>query len=648
MPTLRVPSVHVPIAATLFATLLSFSNTSQAQSHALAQPIAIKDVRLESKADAAHMTIVLRDGRIESVLAADAALPSGARIIDGKGQIALPAFVDAFTQAGCAPPAVKTDRDIPLSTHSDVQVDMREANRKGIAPAFKAADVFDLSADKSKAYRESGFGWLISAPGGELLAGTSVLATSRDAAARDQIVLPIAFSHGEFRASGPGYPGTSMGYVAQLRQFFLDAQRQRELELRFNQHRPGPRPPFDADLSAVRSLLLRERRLVCAADSDLAIERWIKLADEQGVDVGIAGGRDAHKLAALLATRKIPVVLTLDWGEEPKDPHEKEKEDAKKKAAEKKPGEAKALEKPPGEKSSETAAPAQEKPAEKPAEAAPAKSAEEQKAADDKKAAEDKAKAEKDEAKFWDYEEPLGVREEKRRLWEEGRDCAMKLQAANASFAFGSGSASPSELLKKVRTLVENGLPRDVAMNALCVVPAQWLGLADHLGAVSPGKDATFALWTDDPFGKDAQVAWMFVDGFAHEFEIKKKDANSGPPKEGLSAKGNWEVTTEGRQGKRTSKLVLEMSTDGTVSGKWTVKNPRDETETTTDVTGHLGGTTLTVEGKLMFGENEVPVTISGELTAESWSGNYTSRRGGNENVSPFTATKTPKQEDLR
>jgi len=647
MPTLRASCLRVPIAAaaTILASLLTLAAASSGQSHALAQPIAIKDVRLDPKADAAHMTIVLREGRIESVLSADAATPSGARVIDGKGQIAVPAFIDGFTQAGCAPPAVKAERDVPTSTRSDVQIDMREANRKGIAPAFRAADVFDLPGDKSKGYRESGFGWLVSAPTGELLAGSSVLATSREAAARDQVVLPIAFSHGEFRASGPGYPGTSMGFVAQLRQFFLDAARQRELELRFNQHRPGPRPAFDAELSAARPLLLRERRLVVAADSDLAIERWIKLGDEQGIDVGVAGGRDAHKLATLLAARKVPVVLTLEWGEEPKDPHEKEKEAAKKKeedAKKKKPGEEKPPEQTPPPIAGEVAPPVQDKPAEKPADAPAVKPAGE------KQTPEEKAKADKDEAKLWDYEEPLLVREEKRRLWEEGRDCAMKLQAAGVSFGFGSGSASPSDLLKKVRTLVEQGLPREVALNALCLAPAQWLGLGEHLGVIAPGKDATFALWTDDPFGKEAQVAWMFVDGYPHEFEIKEKKGNTGKPKEGLSAAGSWEVVTEGRQGKRTSRMVLEMSTDGTVTGKWTMKNPRDETESTSDVTGHLGGTTLTVDGKFTFGEREMSIGLSGELEDDAWSGNATTKRGGGEDVSPFTATRSPKQEDLR
>ncbi len=659
MLTLRGPYVRVPIAALCLATLVSLCPAARAQSHSLSQPTAIENVRLEVKEDAPRKTILLRDGRIESVLDAGAALPGGVRIIDGKGQLAVPAFIDAFTQAGCTPPAVKVDRDVPANTRADVQIDMREANRKGIAPAFRASDVFELAGDKSKGYREAGFGWLVSAPSGELLSGTSVLATSRDAAARDQIVLPIAFNHGEFRASGPGYPGTPMGFVAQLRQFFLDAQRQRELELRFNQRRPGPRPPFDADLAAVRPLLLHERRLMCAADSDLAIERWIKLADEEGIDIAIAGGRGSHELAALLAARKIPVALTLEWGEEPKDPHEKEKEAAKKKAEEKKPEADKAPETPP--KAAEAPPAAEQKPAEKPPEAKPVEPVESKPAEAkpgeakpgeakpaDTKAADDKAKSDKDEAKLWEYEEPMGVREDKRAEWEKGRDCALKLQAAGATFAFGSGSASPSELLKRVRTLIENGLPREVAMNALCVAPAQWLGLGDRLGAIAPGKDATFALWTADPLGKDAQVAWMFVDGFAHEFEIKKKEAPGGKPKEGLSAAGRWEVTTEGRQGKRTAQLSLEMAADGTVSGKYTAKNPRDDSEQTADVTGHLSGTTLSVEFKLSFGEREFTTKFSGELSAETWSGDATSVRGGGENVSPFSAARKPKQEELR
>lgn len=631
---------HAPAAALLAVVLgvpaLTFpASAAPTQSRSQAQPVAVRDVRLEARADAPRKTLLLRGGRIEGVLDATAPLPPAVRVIEGKGQLALPTFIDAYTQAGTTAPVVKPDRDVPVSTRSDVQVDMREAGRKGITPAYRASENFDLPNDKSKPFRESGFGWLVSAPSGELLSGSSVLATSREAAARDQIVQGIAFAHGDFRASGPGYPGTPMGFVAQLRQFFLDAARQRELELRFSQARPGPRPPFDADLAAARPLLLHERRLMCAADSDLAIERWLRLADEQGLDIGITGGRAAHEVASLLAARKIPVVLTLEWGEEPKDPREK------KDAGKAPEGSAqKAPDSGAGAAAESRPAPAGDPPQEKPAEpAAPGAS---EKPASDAPAA---------DPKQWEYEEPLAVREEKRLEWEKGRDCAMKLAAAGVPFAFGSASASPSELLKRVRTLVEKGLGREAALEALCLTPARWLGLDGRVGAVAPGKDATFTLWTGDPLDpavKDAQVAWIFVDGFAHEFEIKPKQAPGGKPKEGLSAAGRYEVTTEGRQGKRTSQLVLEMTADGDVSGKWTSKSPRDDSEQVSDASGHLSGTTLTLEVKFSFGEREFTQKLTGELTADAWSGELTAARPGGESTSPFTATRKPQQEELR
>ena len=622
-PLMRMPPIvssHATLraAASLLGLILLLTPRVLAQSHALPQPVAIKDVRLEPAADAPRQTLLLRDGRIERVQDAAAELPSGVRIVDGKGALAVPAFIDAFTQAGCAPPPPRPQRDLPPNVRSDVQIDMREANRKGITPAFRAADVFELAADKAKGYRESGFGWLISAPTGELLAGTSVLVTSREAAARDQIVLPNAFAHGSFSASGPGYPGTPMGFVAQLRQVFLDAQRQRELELRYSQNRPGPRPAFDADLAAVRALLMRERRLMCAADSDMAIERWLELAGVEGFDVGITGGRAAHELAGRLAQDKVPVVLTLDWGEEPKDPHEKEKEAAKKKTAEpeKKPEAEKAAEAP------------QEPAATDPAAAKPA---------------EEKPKDAKADAKLWEYEEPLGVREEKRRLWEKDRDCAIALHKAGISFAFGSGSSAPAELLKKVRTLVENGLPRESALAALCATPAGWMGLSDHLGVLAPGKDATFALWTDDPFAKDAQVAWMFVDGFAHEFEVKPaKDMGTEKPKEGLDATGRWELVTQGRGGARTSELTLTMDKDGAVTGKLKSKNPQDDSESVSDANGRLSASTLTIETKLVFGEREINLRLSGELGKDEWSGESISKSSFGENTSTFRATRKP------
>ena len=79
----------------------SASSLALAQSRApRPEPYALRGVRLSLEDDATS-TLILRDGVIESILDAQAAVPAGCRHVDGEGLIAMPAFVDAYTTSGC-------------------------------------------------------------------------------------------------------------------------------------------------------------------------------------------------------------------------------------------------------------------------------------------------------------------------------------------------------------------------------------------------------------------------------------------------------------------------------------------------------------------------------------------------------------------
>ena len=619
---LRLPAGLLP--ATLASALVALAASAQ---NAAPRPQlhVLHDVRLADAPDAPRHALVLRDGRIESVLDVAAEFPAGARVIDGRGMLALPAFVDAFTQAGFETPTPVAQQDAPPSEASDVYIDMRVANRKGIQPSFRAAEVFALAKDKSAPWRESGFGALLAAPAGQLLAGTSALCVTREAASRDSILLADVFAHAAFRATGPGYPSTLIGYHAQLRQFFLDAAHHAELEQRYEQGRPGPRPAHDAELAAARSLVRRERRVMCEADSAQDIQRWIKLADELGFELGIVGGREAWKVAAELKARDIPVVLTLQWGDEPKDPNEKDKKSKKDagEAKEKQPDAAAAESKPASKPEGEPVTPpaAEAKPEDKPAEKK-----------DEKKA---------DEKKKWEYEEPLAVREAKRARWVEGRDCAHKLHAAGVRFAFGSGSGNGGELLKKVRTLVENGRPKDAALAALTGGASQMLGAKQHLGAIAPGLDATLALWTASPFAKDAKVAWIFVDGFPHEFDVKPEEKLEGKPDEGVDASGVWDCETKSDQGAQKATLTLKMTPEGEVTGTLVTTGQRGER--TVDVKGTVVGKTLVLEGSYTMRDTEVTAKWKVELDGGTLRGSATTRGPWGETTSEVSGERKPK-----
>lgn len=540
------------------------------------RPVLLKNVRLAAAADAPSASILVRDGRILRVETSDLAAPVDARTIDGKGALVLPAFLDAYSFTGCATPEPKPERDKPRSTSTDVLVDMREANRKGIQPAFRAADAF-APDDKLEDWRKHGFGALLSAPHGQILSGVSALAITRDVAPRDALLRASVFDHAGFDATGPGYPGTPMGSIAQLRQFLLDASRHRELVLRRAAGKPGERAPFDADLEAAQDLLAR-RRTVCAEAEDADdIDRFVKLGDEHGFALAIAGGREAWRRAPLLAERKIPVILTLDWGDEADDPDGKDAKKKKKPAAEDAP---------------------------------------------------------------WTYDEPLASRQEKRRQWVEARDGAKVLSTAGVAIAFGTGKEGPKELLERVRKLVEAGLPRDVALRALTEGAAGILGVAPALGRVAAGSDATFALWTKDPLvDKEAQVAWLFVDGHALELETKKKGSEAAPA-EGVDATGTWALDYDAPQAS-DGEAELRMEKDGKVEGTLRGKSP-DGSALEVKVSGRLSEKTLRVSGDTTIAGRSVELVLEGEIDGDTWKGTLTVPRA---DVLSFTAQRAPKED---
>ncbi len=632
-----MPSLETPRAmrAIVLCALLSFVPCAAGQSRQeRPAPYAIRDVRLSSAADAAAKTILVRDGRIEAIVDAASEIPPGRKIMEGEGRIALPAFLDAWTASGCTLPAPVVDRDRPPAEDANVQIDMREANRKGIHPSFRAVDVADLGGDISKKHREQGFGLLLCAPGGELLAGKSSLLATRDAPTRDLVVQGEVFQHAAFRARGPGYPSTLMGYFAQLRQYFLDARRHALLEERHAQGRPGGRPPWDPDLEAAHELLDGKLRLVCEADRENDIERWIRLSDELGLRIAIAGGRESWKLAAELARREIPVFLTLDWEEEVPDPvAEKKKQEEAAKKKEEQPT-------PPGTGLGEAAQPKEASP---PAEVKP-DSAQGEKAASEEKEPTPEEKKEAEEAKAWEYVEPEPVRIAKRHEWEETRDCARRLQEAGVAYALCTGRGSAADLLKNVRTLVESGFTEDEALAALTSRPASLLGVEHDFGFLTPGHSASFTLWTASPTTKDAQLACIFVEGYPYPFEVKKKKEGGEKPPEGLDLSGRWTITGRTEEANEPSLATLTMNPDGTLGGTLRVTIPQSGDQLESPVSGRLEGLRVSLEAKFTYEGLEITVTMEGTYEGGTITGERKVHSTVFEDTSKFTATRVPDQ----
>lgn len=576
-----------------------------------AGPLLISDVRLQEDAEAARVSIVVRDGRITQILPAGTPPPAGLHLIEGDGALCLPAFVDAFTRAGCETPEPVVDRDLAPDAKADVALGMREANRKGLQPAFRAVDALKFEDDVLEGFRAQGFGIVHSSPDHELLAGQSTLVTSGPAAVRDRVLQAVVGQSAGFRSRGRGYPSTLMGSMAQLRQFFIDAglhQRRRAApEL-------GRRAPYDADLEVGARLLSGEQRVWARADSRDDIERWLGLAEEFGLQLVIVGGRDAWMLAERLKAADIAVVLTLDWGDEPKDPEADEKSEAAE-----------------GSAASETE------------DAGPKPQGDE---ADDQGATEGDDESEGEAANGdddWLYEEPLALRIEHRREWERHRDGARRLAEAGVKFAFGSSGEAPKKLRERIAKVVEAGLDPAVATRALTIGAAELFGESERIGMVQPGFEAHLALWTDAPWSDNAKLSWLIVDGESFELAAADDQAEGDGAGAEVEATGSWRLDFAGNA-RADAEMELSMAEDGSVSGVAKYSAPNGDAFEV-NVTGTVSGDRLQLSATTQIEGFPIEITVDARIDGDAMDGKTVWKTAGGSETNEFRGERRPEGE---
>jgi imidazolonepropionase-like amidohydrolase len=92
-----------------------------------------------------------------------------------------------------------------------------------------------------------------------------------------------------------------------------------------------------------------------------------------------------------------------------------------------------------------------------------------------------------------------------------------RLRAAGVRYCIGAserfGASNLRNLPYHAATAVAYGLPADEALKAITLYPAQILGVADKVGSLGPGKDATLILTDGDPLETTTQVKMAFIQG---------------------------------------------------------------------------------------------------------------------------------------
>lgn len=171
-----------------------------------------------------NATLVVRDGRIVDAGPA-AVIPKDAVVVDCKGKYIYPSFVDIFSSYGQA--------EIKRTGGSWNAAPQFLSNTKGaygwnqaIRSEINAVDLFAVDEAKAATLREAGFGTVVSQPTDGVARGTATLVTlangkENKVIIKEKIAAGYSFDKG---SSTQNYPSSQMGYIALLRQTYLDAQ----------------------------------------------------------------------------------------------------------------------------------------------------------------------------------------------------------------------------------------------------------------------------------------------------------------------------------------------------------------------------------------------------------------------------------------
>lgn len=88
------------------------------------------------------------------------------------------------------------------------------------------------------------------------------------------------------------------------------------------------------------------------------------------------------------------------------------------------------------------------------------------------------------------------------------------LHEAGVKFAFSTGGGANARHVPLSAALaVSYGLPKDIAMKALTIWPAEIFGAEKDIGTVEPGKLANFVITTGDPMDLRTQIVDVFIKG---------------------------------------------------------------------------------------------------------------------------------------
>ena len=264
-------------------------------------------------------TIVVRDGLI-AVIGSTVAIPGDARVIDGTGLTVYPGLIDAYGSLGVSSaPAQGASGGRGGGLGGPAATPARSASNSnypaGLQPEVSVLELLRADGEAFSGPTSVGITTALTGSGSGIFQGQSAVINLAGTDVNAMVVkAPVSQNIGFSAIRGAAFPNSLMGVFAALRQQLLDAQHYRDVKAAYEKNPRGmSRPEFDPSLEALLPVIARTQPVIMNASTQREIERALDLAREFGLRPIIAGGAEAHLMAARLKAENVPVLLTLNF-----------------------------------------------------------------------------------------------------------------------------------------------------------------------------------------------------------------------------------------------------------------------------------------------------------------------------------------------
>lgn len=242
-------------------------------------------------------TVVIEDGRIVAV-GADVAVPEGAEVIDAKGKVVTPGFMDPASYLGIIEVGAE-DSTTDASTISD-RYTAAHSVVSAVNPRSTLIPVNRIEGVTRAVTRPF--------PGVSIFAGRSAVISL--GSVDDYVLDRAAAMHVTLGSYGAALTGGSRGAaMVKLREALEDARdfgrNQRAFESASRYTYALSRP----DLEALQPVLAGQLPLVVDVERASDIEAALRLADDFDLKLIVQGGAEAWLVADKLAAAAVPVIL---------------------------------------------------------------------------------------------------------------------------------------------------------------------------------------------------------------------------------------------------------------------------------------------------------------------------------------------------